>query len=292
MKLVTPSIASCLVGIAMFAGCDVPQFSATQVFEKTIPINSVVDVIAETHNGSIEVSPCESQEIQLVAHLKSYGNTQEEADSRLDSLIPQIETTDGSVTIHANKSTERLFSMDSVRYELKVPSSWPVRLVTSNGKITSNGNRGPVTIKTSNGRIKVSNAIGSIEAVTSNGAISIEDSLGKVQAKSSNGSIKLENCTLDGDSRLRTSNGSIEVLLSPITTVSIKASTSNGSIRFDDQEVEAKQKSSRSLNALMHGSSESIGQTVQLELGTSNGSITIKKKHETNGSIRVEKTDL
>ena len=90
MKSLVPSLAIVVLNAALFAGCNAPQFSATRDFEKVIPINSQVDVNVQTFNGSINVTPSSESEITLVAHAKAYGNTQAEAETALESLVPQI----------------------------------------------------------------------------------------------------------------------------------------------------------------------------------------------------------
>jgi DUF4097 and DUF4098 domain-containing protein YvlB len=286
MNLGTNSTLWIAISIGLLTGCNFPKFSATKDFETSITVNSPVEVIVSTFNGSIEVNPSESNEIQLVAHMKAFGESQEQAESRLESLVPSVDTQEKSVTIRCEKPGDAMFSMDSVSLELKIPPTWPLRLTTSNGIVTSTGSRSPLTVKTSNGQIKVINAIGNIELQTSNGAVSIEDSMGRVQAESSNGSIKLVQCTLDGNSQLDTSNGAISVALRQTDSISIDARTSNGSIKFDEKAVDVKKKSSTKLQGVLRGESSNGAPTIALELKTSNGSISIKS--EPGSSIKTD----
>lgn len=275
MKTLTYTLATAIVGLALTSGCNVPQFSAKRDFEKVIPINSQVDVNVQTFNGNITVTPSDQSEIQLVAHIKAYGHSQEEADSALETLVPEIDTTTSAITIACKKRIQTLMHSDSVSLELKVPASWPLHLVTSNGTVSTTQSRGPVTIETSNGKIEIKEAAGSLQLSTSNGKVIVENSVGNIQANSSNGAIQLIGCSLEGKCKLDTSNGAISVKLSERTPIGINASTSNGSIKFNEADVDLKKKSKSHISGVLFGKAGGQAPATLLELETSNGSITI-----------------
>jgi DUF4097 and DUF4098 domain-containing protein YvlB len=281
MKTQSVLVAGALLGFGFLAGCYSPKYSASRDFEKVIPVNSQVEVVADTFNGSIEVTPCDLPEIQVIAHLKSYGDSAEQADARLDSLVPEVDTKANTVTIRCKKRSGEFFSMDSVNLELKVPKTWPLKLSTSNGKVTTTNSQSPVSIETSNGQVQVTHAVGTISISTSNGKVFIEDSVGNIRAKSSNGSMKLARCTLTGECSLNTSNGGLDVSLLPSSPIQIEAETSNGKIRFDEAKMEAVKKTKSSLSGLWLGDSASEkSETASLKLDTSNGSISIKSTED------------
>ncbi len=275
MKKRICTLATAIVGLTLWSGCNVPQFSAKRDFEKIIPINSQVDVNVQTFNGSITVTPCDQSEIQMVAHVKAYGYSQEEADSALDALVPEIDTTTSAITIACKKRNQMLMHSDSVSLELKVPASWPLHLATSNGAVSTTQSRGPVNIATSNGKIHIKEAAGSLQLSTSNGKIVVENSTGNIQASSSNGAVQLIGCALDGKCKLDTSNGAISVSLSERKSIAIDASTSNGSIKFNEADVDLTKKSKSHISGVLFGKANGIAPATSLELETSNGSITI-----------------
>lgn len=266
------------IAIGTFTGCSyTPPFSAMRDFEKIVPVNSKVDVIVETFNGSIEVTPCDQSEIQVLAHIKAYGSTQEEADETLESLIPEFDTTAEAVRIQCEKRFSPFHFSDSVSLELKVPASWPLQLSTSNGTITTKESLAPVSIDTSNGKVNVVHSAGPLRISTSNGKITIVDSTGNIQAKSRNGTIQLTHCILKGESKLDTSNGSIEVSFIAESQMRLDAKTSNGTIRYDGKSVELKWASKTHISGVWLGRSASQETpSTSLELETSNGSITLK----------------
>lgn len=287
MKSLAPTFACVAFCAALLTGCNAPQFSAKRDFEKVIPINSQVDVNVQTFNGSITVTPSEVSEISLVAHAKSYGNTQEEAEAVLESLVPHIDTTATAITIECKKRNQLAMWSDSVNLELKVPANWPLHLVTSNGSVLTSQSRGPVTIKTSNGKIEVKEAAGSLQLSTSNGKIIIENSAGNIQASSSNGAVQLIHCALEGKSKLETSNGAISVNLSERSPIRLEASTSNGSIKFNEADVDVTKKSKSRISGVLFGKANGTSTKASLDLETSNGSITILTEAEDSPSKTI-----
>jgi DUF4097 and DUF4098 domain-containing protein YvlB len=259
------------------SGCDLPRFSATKDFQKTITVNSPTEIVADTFNGSIEVTAGSNNEVEVLAHLVAYADSDALAREKLDSLIPEINTTTEALTIRSTKSKEQGSIMDSVRFELKVPAGWPLKLTTSNGTVKCEGLRGPVLVKTSNGRIQVKEAVGKISLTTSNGSVEVAQSQGTVHVHTSNGRIELQQCTLQGDNELSTSNGAISVGLVPNSPIAITANTSNGSIKCDESSVQISDKSSRHLTGIMTSNESSATSQVKLDLKTSNGSVSIKK---------------
>ena len=285
MKTPASTLAMAAILAACFTGCNTPQFSAKRDFEKTIPINSQVDVNVQTFNGSITVTPTDQPEIYLVAHIKAYGYSQEEADTALESLSPEIDTTTTAITIASKKRNQGLMNSDSVSLELKVPASWPLHLTTSNGAVSTMQSRGPVTIETSNGKIEVKEAAGALKLSTSNGKILVENSAGNIDASSSNGSVHLIGCSLEGKCKLETSNGAISVNFSDRNPIRIDANTSNGSIKVKESDIDLKKKSKSHISGVLFGKGGDGATSATLDLETSNGSITI-----TTDSASVEKS--
>jgi DUF4097 and DUF4098 domain-containing protein YvlB len=271
-----------------FIGCNAPQFSAKRDFQKVIPINSQVDVNVQTFNGSISVTPSDQPEIELIAHIKAFGYSQEEADSALEALSPEIDTTASSLTVTCKKRNQVLMYSDSVSLELKVPASWPLNLATSNGAVSTVQSRGPVTIETSNGKIEVKEAVGKLKLSTSNGKIIVENSAGHIEANSSNGAVQLIGCAIEGKCKLGTSNGAISVGFSERNPINLDASTSNGTIKYNAADAELSKKSKTHISGILFGKSGSSATMPSLVLETSNGSITI----DTESSASKEVTTL
>ena len=284
MKTIASAFAIASIGVALISGCNTPQFSAKRDFQKVIPINSQVDINVETFNGSITVTPTDQSEIELVAHIKTYGYSQEDADAALEVVMPEIDTTASAITISCKKRNRMLMYSDAVSFELKVPPTWPLKLETSNGSVKTLQSRGPVTIMTSNGKIEVKEAAGSLKLSTSNGKVTVENSAGNIQASSSNGVIQLIGCSLEGKCKLGTSNGAISVSLADRTPVQLDASTSNGAIKFNQADVDLTKNSKSHIVGVLFGKANEPALKASLVLETSNGSITITGDAESGPS--------
>jgi DUF4097 and DUF4098 domain-containing protein YvlB len=266
------------IGLCMiaFAGCNVPRFSANRDYQKTIPVNSQVEVIADAFNGFIKVSPSDGPQIELVAHMKAYGYSVQDAEGALDSLIPEIDTTEDAVHIKTKKR-DSMMNQDSVDFELKVPQKWPLRLHTSNGDVTVEDSSSPVYVKTSNGSVLVERAIGKIELTSSNGQVTLLGSDGEIAIKTSNGQIVMKDCSLQGDSQIKTSNGEVSLAMLNEYAVTVEADTSNGIISFDPNRLDAKKREDSHVTGLWHGSlPKDTKPSVKLTVRSSNGTISIQ----------------
>ncbi len=143
----------------------------------------------------------------------------------------------------------------SVDYTIEGPEGLDVQGRTANGSIELTA-VAEVDARTSNGRIELEDVSGRVDVETSNGRVVGRDLNGDgVRARTSNGGIDLE-LGEPQDVEARTSNGTIELSV-PEATYRVTAETSNGSTDIgvaDDPDGE-----------------------FELELHTSNGSITVRE---------------
>ena len=144
-------------------------------------------------------------------------------------------------------------------------------LRTSNGRIETDRVSGKFDMRTSNSRIEAARVEGDFRLETSNGRITVLDAQGTFDAETSNGSIRFNGEILPHkESRLATSNGSVNATLRGEPSLRVSARTSNGSVvchREIEIEGEAKK---RQLEGVIGGGEGS------LTIRTSNGSVTIE----------------
>jgi hypothetical protein len=126
--------------------------------------------------------------------------------------------------------------------------------------------------RTVNGAVSASGIGADAEAETVNGSVDL-DATGTARGSTVNGGITARFCRADWDGALKLStvNGSIELSLPEGLSAEVKATTVNGSIETDFPISVTGKVSRRSLN----GTIGSGGR--QLELGTVNGGITLRK---------------
>lgn len=227
------------VALLMLAGCDeqwgiAPTVKAYRQEEVTFAVGDSTVIDADTSNGEIIVRGVEdAQEVQVVATLRTRGNTLEESEERLDEIVYHVTQDVKTVRLRYQASDQekdvRCYS--GVSFEVTVPISTRVAAETSNGAITIEVISGPVELDTSNGAITVLGVTGDVVADTSNGAIVMREVTGDVHADTSNGSIHYEGTPVGEDNTLHTSNGLITVRIYTDTSVSFEVDAEDGDIR-------------------------------------------------------------
>ncbi len=244
-----------LVGMMMFVtACDEYGGSAFRVERGE---ETVVDTVApllldvKTTNGHVNVvGDDEATQITVVATLRAVGDSEEEAEDRLDRIVYSVERLSDRIRVvyDVDAQDNDVRRHASVGFDITVPSTCQVIADTSNGAIslesiigtahleTSNGAIdvydvvGSLFLDTSNGRIDVSRVEGDIEADTSNGEVWIHRTMGHVLAETSNGSVRFEGTLMGTGNRLRTGNGSVTMAVAAEASIAIEATTSLGSI--------------------------------------------------------------
>jgi len=256
--------------VTLFAllGCDeegriTPPVKATRQEEATFTVGEAAVIDADTSNGEVVVRGVEgTQEVHVVVTLRTRGDTQEQAEQRLDEIVYHV-TQDGQTVRLQYKASEQgkdVRRWSGVGFEVTVPAATRVDADTSNGAITVETVSGRLDLDTSNGAIAVLEVTGDVIADTSNGAISMWEITGDVRADTSNGRVELER--ISGTVRADTSNGDIEL---EMIDGEVDADTSNGSIHYEGVPV---------------GTSNS--------LRTSNGSITVRIPADASVGFEVD----
>jgi len=204
--ILVPAVAA---GLILLSGCDIEDLAGARYdrdFHYSFPLNSNGRVSVETFNGSIEVSGWDQNNVDISG--TKHGPTQDVADS----LDVGVDHSPSLVTIHVQRPSMHRGNMGA-KFVIKVPRTAVVELLSS-----------------SNGGIRVTDAAGPARLRTSNGGIRIAGLSGGLEAHTSNGSITADLDRVDGEVRLETSNGSIELRLPDRIREGVRAHTSNGGI--------------------------------------------------------------
>ena len=221
--------------------------------------NPVIDVTG--FNGSIEIITGADGEVDI------------ETTLRVPSKISYSATYDGNkVTIIAKRIGNGISigRSPSAEIHLVVPEQAMILAKTSNGSISVDGVIGDGELKTSNGKIVITESEGTYVASTSNGRITMDDVVGQFRAETSNGGIDFSGTfTENSSNKLSTSNGSINIELDSDPSVSLDAKASNGKTISELPILATTTEQSHLVGKFGDGSAE-------LEVRTSNGSVTIK----------------
>lgn len=212
----------------------------------------------EADNTSITIVPTEEDDMTVV-----FSGMKEQ--DLIDAL--NLKANDETLAIEVDQD-HWLFFIPFVtqqpRLIVKVPHEQLTRVSarTSNGRvIVKEQHIDEMDLKTSNGAIELIDLETNVSQVnTSNGKVTLLNTTGRIEAETKNGSIDAFGLTMTDDVNLRTSNGSIDVSLSPDADVTIEADTSNGSVDIFGRD--------NRYEVLNDG-------TYSLKLDTSNGSIDV-----------------
>jgi len=229
-----------LAAVMMLVGCDedggpTPAVRATRQEEATFTVGEAAVIDADTSNGEVTVRGVEgAQDVHVMVTLRTRGNTEEQAEERLDKLVYRASQNGQTIRLQYKSSEQdsAVRRWSGVDFVVSVPVATRVDAETSNGAITVENLSGRLNLDTSNGAITVLTVTGDVVADTSNGAISMWEVTGDVHADTSNGRIDLER--ISGAVRADTSNGEIELVA---ITGEVRADTSNGAIHYEGTPV-------------------------------------------------------
>lgn len=264
--------------LVLFGGCGFPAFQAKATRNTTVKNDGPVNLVIDTSNGAVTVV-CEPglEEIQVQADLECRGKSLQEAEDRVQQAELVVDTSESGQLKLSTKFPAPSVGGDSGSITVKAPSVDSVRVVTSNGSVSVDGQmaaiNGAVDLKTSNGRVSLTRVSGDVVAASSNGSIIATDVGGRLNLKSSNG--KIEANLLEGQKgpvNIATSNGSVVLSLPSDFQGQVVGKTSNGSMRVDDpNKVVTKSNIDKQGGVISVGAGEDAS-----TITTSNGSIEIK----------------
>ena len=221
--------------------------------EKSFPISEGKTLRITTSPGDVMVTPWDKNEV----YVKVLGNDKAREKMKFGF------TGDDEEVVVTGKYERKFFNWGNsgikLRYEVKAPANFNVKVSTSGGDIRVGGITGMVNLKTSGGDVEIRETRGELEISTSGGDIKLENPEGRTKASTSGGDIKVENfkgnlitTTSGGDIKLNGGNGSIQ------------AKTSGGDIKLN-----------------YSGSNEGI------ELATSGGDIDIIVPYDFKASVKL-----
>ncbi len=195
--------------------------------------NTTADSIEiSTFNGSITIHRGKPGRASGTATIHAKATTQSEAEDRANAIQVHFEDVDGILACVAERPDKKF--QCGVAFELTLPPDIPIKIKTSNGRVTVKEAVGPLSITTSNGTIDVQSAGSTDNLKTSNGAIILSGACGDFTARTNNGRITLNlEGSWQGKGSLETSNGRISVSCTGKLASKIFTSTSNGKITYE-----------------------------------------------------------
>jgi hypothetical protein len=183
--------------------CEVRQLNAPMTGREF-----TIDVGA---NGSIEVVGYSGSDVRVTARL--VARAQNERAARELAQDVEIRLAQGALRATGPRTSGRTGWSVSVR--VQVPAGTAIDARTTNGAVTISATNAPVQARTTNGSIRLTDVAGRADARSTNGTI---------RAALASGTTSPEGV------QLRTTNGSIHLVLPEHTSARVHFSTTNGSI--------------------------------------------------------------
>lgn len=241
-----------------FAGCS--QAQADKI-EKTFAVEPGGNLYLDSDSGSVAIESHSQNSVEVEIH-KQGDNS--------DKFEISFAQNGNDVKIEGDQDGMFSWGNSKIRYIIKVPKNYHVKLKTGGGSINVADLDGNVQAKTSGGSIHLGEIRGNVDVKTSGGSITVDNVVGNIDAHTSGGSVtaKISQQPTE-DSKLTTSGGSVTAYLAANIAVDIDASTSGGRVR-SEFEVAGRIKKTK-INGTINGGGP------DLKLKTSGGSVNIKR---------------
>lgn len=239
--------------VLLIVGCDsaVPLIEAVEEEDQTFAVLDYLTLVVETTNGKVQVWGVDGlEEVEVTAVLHAWGDTQEQAQDRLEQLVVEMSQEADRVQLRfrSSSSYQGWGKSPQVDFEVAVPTVADVAMVIENGSIgvadvtgtlsadTDNGSidvvnlRGAAVIQTDNGSIDIEQAQAHLALITDNGKITVSQSQCSLDAETDNGDIHFSGQLVGPRHRIESGNGSLIVEVLSDSELAIEARVDNGSI--------------------------------------------------------------
>jgi Putative adhesin len=309
-KLSRRAAAATLVAMTM---CLPAAFAAEKSFDRTLSVNGPVTLRVSTGSGYIRVSPGSDNQVHIVGHVKSGGNSWLGWGGSSDDAVakvaanPPIDQAGNIIRVgddHGNDWARHV----SIDYEIMTPAntmlvaesgSGDLQLTNINGTVKAHTGSGSIhadklgsgsRLETGSGTIDANNLMGPTTLQTGSGEIRAQlASAGDVVAGTGSGDIKLEN--VQGAVKAETGSGSLQISGQPTAPWKLETGSGDISLRLggnarftlDAETGSGSVKSDPPLTMTTHGSTDKHHVS-----GTVNGGGPTIKAQTGSGDIHIQ----
>jgi hypothetical protein len=307
MRLVL-ALCSAAVLLTALAAAPAPAAGPQRTFERSFAVASAVTLDAGTNSGRVDVRIGGDRTVTVRGTIKRNVSWRgfHVADGDIDRLrtAPPVRADAGTVRIE-RIADEALWNGVSIDYEIVVPATTRIAVVTSSGGVSIAGSRESLRVETGSGAIHVQAAAGaavlrsgsgslrvagtldSLAMRTQSGSILAEtDSVGAVEVESGSGSITVSgvrgslraetgssSITLGGvpagDWSVRSRSGSVSIRLPADSRFDLVARSRSGSVKAAHRVVGPSAQSKHAVEGAVNGG----GPKLEVETGSSSISI-------------------
>lgn len=274
--------------LALFAGCELQApfvwVESSESFE--LPVESIRQFAAYTHNGSIHVGAAVAEQPTIAVRVKIRAGARDQASA--EACLANIEIMTPTTGDHGEVQELRWrwrerppFGWQAeVAYDAAIPASLALVAETHNGDTRAIGLAGDCRLRTHNGTVRITAHAGDqLDAETHNGRVQAETAARSVRLVTHNAGIR---ALVAGKGPLAgeivTHNGSVEVYLAPERAAQLECRTHNGNIRRELELADLLLKQNRRLSGRLGEVENPDEATLRIE--TNNGSIRLSPADE------------
>jgi len=262
-----------------------------ETIDQTLPLSAGGRFTLDNRNGGITIETWDREEIHIDAVKRMRPNnggaswllrlvglkadetaTDEQASKLFSELEVEIGGDAASRSIATHYPTAQGVEFD-VTYRITAPRRVVPTINAVNSTVHITGVEGDTSVETTNGKVSLSDITGAIRVASTNGRLDLDNISGAVEAETTNGSVTTKtrpDAPIGGPISLRSTNGSVEVVVPSTAAFGVDARTVNGSVSCDLPLASTQTQSRKRL---------------QGTVGAGGPLITLRT---TNGSVRVE----
>jgi DUF4097 and DUF4098 domain-containing protein YvlB len=276
-----------LMFVTMLAVGLMPQRVHAEDFTKTYTVTGHPHVSVVTNDGSVRVSPGDSDKVEFRVEYHGYvldKNLKIESEQQGDQVELRARIVEH---LHLSFGNSR-----SVHIEVRMPKDADLRVETGDGAVKADGIAGTVDVRTGDGSITANDLKGTLRLRTGDGSLQGSGLEGQCDASSGDGRIQLtgrfdtlavqtgdgsidvtanHGSRLEGPWRLRSGDGSVSLAIPGDLSADVDASSGDGSVTTDIPVTIEGQMSRSHLRGKMNGGGQS------LMIHTGDGSIRLNK---------------
>jgi hypothetical protein len=262
-------------GCVDIVGADLGRFIDRD--EKHFAVSGTPDVTVGTFDGSIEIRPWDTPEVEVV--IEKHGKSK----AATDTIEVHAEHNGNRVTVEARlpDASGHGFGIHfndsrSARLIVSLPRSSNVVAKSGDGSIDIERVEGRLQLRSGDGSIRANEVAGDLDAHTGDGSITAGGKLASVRAHSGDGSVRIrlsEGSAPASDWDISTGDGSVTLEIPDGFAAELDAHTGDGGITMHD--VALSNVTGRIGRSSLRGRLGSGGHSVRVRTG--DGSITLKR---------------
>ncbi len=247
-----------------------PQVWAEESESIRLPAQGQKTIDAKTQNGSIVVRAADVDSVEITARKKAGGDDSAEAAERLKDVRIDHEVRGDVVHLSWSGSGVDRDSWIEVSFDVCVPRSMAVELLTYNGSIDVTGVRGDCRGRSHNGSVSVDGESVVVDLQSFNGSVRAAGCPGTIHLQSHNGEVE---ATLRAPAKvegsIQTMNGAVTVRMCEGASARLEARSMNGGVSVDVGTI--------------HCSSDR--DTIKVDLGAADTTLEVRSM---NGAVRIQ----